>query len=154
LGFKSGTLGVDANTSPPLYDRDLDLPRQPAPTLSEQDIGRAQRVVVNPMLAILGGLLGLVVIRYALRYGEPGFFWISVLVFLISGCLIQFHCLDCGATGWLSTARRHACPSVISRSADVRPAGLRLGVGAQIRVWAWFLGVVALCYLVLSLARR
>jgi hypothetical protein len=33
-------------------------------------------------------------------------------------------------------------------------AGLRLGVRLQLRFWSWFFGLVALCYLVVSLARH
>jgi hypothetical protein len=145
---------VDQNPAPPLFDPDLDLPRLPTPAVSQQDVSRAQRVVVNPMLAILGGVVGFVLIQFALRRGAQGLFWLSLLVFIISIHAIQFHCLDCGTTGWIGAARDHACPDVLRRCLDRRRAGLRLGVRAQIRLWAWFLGLVALCYLVLSQAGR
>jgi hypothetical protein len=41
---------------------------------------------------------------------------VAVLVVFVLGLfLVQFHCLDCGATGWLVRYQRHACPKVVAR---------------------------------------
>jgi hypothetical protein len=137
-----------------VFDPDLDLPRQQPRSLTEQEIGQAQRLIINPMLGMLGWLLGVMTINYALRWHEPGLCWIALLMFMISICLIQFHCLDCGITGWFVTGRRHACPPVVRRAQEgVRP---RFGIGArnQIRAWVWSFGFVALVYLMFLLARH
>jgi hypothetical protein len=81
-------------------------------------------------------------------------FWAAIIMFVISCKLVQFHCLDCGRTGWFSAARAHACHSVLERTNERRSGGLILGAGAQMRVWAWLLGIAALSYWFLVLARR
>ena len=72
---------------------------------------------------------------------QPGLWWISS-VFALALLLIQFHCLDCGATGWLFRYQQHACPRVVARWQNQvvrRFHGPRL----RIQLIAWFIVTAA-----------
>jgi hypothetical protein len=54
--------------------------------------------------------------------------------------LIQYHCVDCGATGWALRHRRHACPEEVARWQNRRPLPRGLpSVGTQIVMWCFLL---------------
>ena len=52
--------------------------------------------------------------------------------------LLQFHCLDCGATGWLFRRARHACPAVVMRCENRVVRRFR-GPGVKTQLIAWFI---------------
>jgi hypothetical protein len=61
----------------------------------------------------------------------------------------QFHCLDCGTTGWLYGYRHHACPMVVARyeSREVRHY-LVPRVPTQVTIWFY---VLLACFLAVVL---
>ncbi|HEX3449846.1 MAG TPA: hypothetical protein VHS97_16450 [Isosphaeraceae bacterium] len=98
-----------------IFDHDLDAqPRRRIPTREDPPY-EYQRLVVNPFLTVL-----IWIIFSGLHRGiEPRLtaaVFVAVLVVFVLGLfLVQFHCLDCGATGWLVRYQRHACPKVVAR---------------------------------------
>jgi hypothetical protein len=133
------------------FDRDLDLrPRRSAPEPIEP-IEDRQRLVANPLLGVLFWLVACMMLRESVRRHElPLFAW-GLLFVLVGAVFMQFHCLDCGKTGWLLRSRSHACPAVIARRESKWVRQFRLpGLKVQLVVWFIFmmaalvLGVVAI----------
>ena len=91
------------------YDPDLDAPRARSPIRLDPYFRDYQRLVTNPFLAVLFTIpWGLAFRRMVLDKNLP----VTLVMLLgIAGivCLIQFHCLDCGATGCFFRWKRHAC---------------------------------------------
>jgi hypothetical protein len=122
------------------YDPDLDLPPQPQPPNPVESLKAYQRLVVNPFLAVLSGVGVFTVVRGAVQTRSLTLFFIGIGLMPVPFLLLQFHCLDCGATGWLLRYRRHACPAVVVRwqSRQLRRFhGPRLG--AQLQIWSYLL---------------
>ncbi len=63
---------MQTEPSPTLFDSDHDTPRGLPRGLSSNANSAYQRVIVNPLLAILGWLLAIVLIRYSTRSRQPG----------------------------------------------------------------------------------
>jgi hypothetical protein len=61
----------------------------------------------------------LVAVGVAIAFGREYRFdralQITALGILVALPLLQFHCLDCGKTGWFYHGRRHLCPRIIER---------------------------------------
>src|SRR5438105_489540 len=74
-----------------------------------------ESVAFLPFVAIMGWLLAIVLIRYSTRSHNLALYLTAILWLFVPFVLIQFHCLDCRATGWLLRVRHHACPSVVAR---------------------------------------
>jgi hypothetical protein len=139
---------VDQDAGPSLFDRDLDPPYRRAVLLSDE-VGRYQRVIVNPFLGVIGWLAELFLLGEVMssKRLEPFFLVLSSL--LLPLFLIQFHCLDCGATGWLHRVGRHVCPGVLARR-ERRTAWPRiLAPTVQFRIWFGFLVLAAVVYVIL-----
>ena len=102
-------------SGPDVYDRDLDP--QPRRSLDPAHVSIApyQRLIVNPFLAVLLFVIILAIVQTAIQTRTAGLFPLGLGLVLVDLFLVQFHCLDCGATGWLLRYRRHACPTVIAR---------------------------------------
>ncbi len=132
-----------------VFDPDLDpQPRRPARGQSAS-ILPFQRLVANPFLAVL-----LFVIVVALWHGAfvrhaPWLFQLGLGLSLVAFFLVQYHCLDCGATGWLIRYRRHACPAVVARWQRGERRRFR-GPGVRLQLWAWFVSLAAACVLGLA----
>ncbi len=121
---------------PDTFDPDLDLqPRRPE--ASTDPIDSYQRLVANPFLALLGWLVAFALLREALRHPNLPLFLTSLVVFIASVFLLQFHCLDCGATRWLPRYQRHACPAVVARQAYTSRRRIR-GPGIRTQLVGWF----------------
>jgi hypothetical protein len=102
-------------------------------------------VIVNPLLAILGWLLAIVLIRYSTRSHNLPLYLTAILWLFVPFVLIQFHCLDCRATGWLLRVRRHACPSVVARWISKESLrGRWPSITVQIHCWIYALVAVAI----------
>jgi len=136
------------------HDSDLDPPPQRGavddqPPLLPQEY---QRLVANPFLAIFA-LIGCVhSVQQA--FSTRTFAWLGLAVFclLAAGCLLHYHCLDCGATGTLLLWKRHACPSVLARRQTGRVRRLR-GPNPVVQTVLWGYLLVALGILAAVLLR-
>ena len=100
-----------ANAGRDTFDADLDRAPRPPEVLYEP-IDEYQRLVANPFLTLFGWLAAVGMVREAVLRRNWSLFLTSILVFLLSIFVLQFHCLDCGSTGWL---RRVSAPRVPRR---------------------------------------
>lgn len=148
---------VDNNPRSPLFDPQLDtsheLSTSRLPALPIEAIGEHQRLVVNPLVAILCSLAGVALIQHALRTRNVVLFGIGVGVLFLSLLLIQFHCRDCGATGWYLHASRHACASVVARWRQNVVARSGLRARTQLLIWSYVMIFSLLGYVVFTLSR-
>ena len=124
------------------FDHDLDAqPRRRIPT--PEDLPHEyQRLVVNPFLTVLAWITFAGLLRSVVPRHDAAGLAADIVVFALALLLIQFHCLDCGATGWLVRYQHHACPKVVARwqSRIIRRFhGPRL----RIQLVAWFILMLA-----------
>ena len=126
---------MDRDHLPSTYDRDFDRRPQRPPGLSdfEEPFEAHQRLIANPFLAILSWVAAIALIRTSLRHHSLALFLVAGGLFIVAFFLLQFHCLDCGKTGWLLRSRMHACPPLRFRSQDreVRCLDGRVIVGGE-----------------------
>jgi hypothetical protein len=145
---------VDRNAWTSTYDRDLDVQssRAAGPT---EPIDAYRRLVANPLLAVASCVLALVLLRASLQWRSLASFLMAIGLFSISIFFTQFHCLDCGRTIWLSAARRHACPMILSRwRAGLLPRWRFPGLKTQIVLWLYFLASATALILILFVLSR
>jgi hypothetical protein len=137
----------------PLLDTSLELSTSRGAALPFEAVGEHQRLVINPLVAILCILSGVALIQHALRTRNVVLFCTAVGVLFLSLLLIQFHCRDCGATGWYLHASRHACAAVVARwRRKVLPrSGLR--ARTQLLIWSYIMVFGLLGYVVFALSR-
>jgi hypothetical protein len=131
-----------------LFDAEIDTPRERPRAIPVDSVAGCQRLIINPFLAILGWLAAATMIRHSLRSHNLALHLISLLWLFVPLVLVQFHCLDCRATGWYVRAGRHACAGVLARWArgDRRsrwPRGR-----TQLVLWAYVLAAISLFYLI------
>jgi hypothetical protein len=135
---------VQTEPTPSLFDPDHDTPRSLPNGLRKGAVAAYQRVIVNPLLAILGWSLAMVLIRYSTRSHNLALYLSAILWLFVPFVLIQFHCLDCRATGWLLRVRRHACPAVVARWISKESLrGRWPSITVQIHCWIYALVAVA-----------
>lgn len=110
-----------------LLDPTLDAPGQFRGRSLGSDVSleRYQRLVANPFLGILALVGSFVAIRTACATGRFDLIVVATATIVFARWFLQFHCLDCGATGRLSRWREHACPAVVFRLATRRPRRFR-----------------------------
>jgi len=138
------------------FDRDVDSqPGLPA-RVPFESLREYQRIVVNPLLGVLAWLVMFALIRAGVKSRSSTLFLIGLSLVFVGLFLHQFHCLDCGATGWLFRYRRHACPSVVARYENREVRRFRLpNVPTQLTIWFYFLaGALLSVVLFLSTPRR
>ncbi len=149
---------VDNDPRLPVNDPQIDTPHELStsrlPAVPMEAIGWHQRLVVNPLLAILCSLAGIALIQHALRTRNVFLFGSAVTVLLLSLLLIQFHCRDCGATGWCLHASKHACAAVVARWRQNVSARSGLTARTQLLIWAYVMVFGLVGYVVLMLSRR
>jgi hypothetical protein len=131
---------MDFDAAGGTFDPELDLlPRRPG-RRTREPLDGYQLLVVNPLLVVLSWLVAVAVIRFAVRDLNLTVFVVGIVQMLLSMLLVQFHCLDCGATGWLLEHRRHSCPAVIARWQAQHVRRIHgPTVGAQILLWFLFI---------------
>ena len=133
-----------------IFDRDFDAqPRRRIPT-PEDPPYEYQRLVVNPLLTVLAWNAFLALLRTVVPRPDTAGLVVDIVVFALALLLIQFHCLDCGATGWLFRYQQHACPRVVARWQNQvvrRFHGPRL----RIQLIAWFI-VTAAAFVLFAIA--
>ena len=119
-----------------------------------ESIAYYQRLVVNPFLAlgILSATLALAV--YVSRPGNTG--RSPLLPAVLAGLLasyfsLQYHCLDCGATGMVHRWQRHACPKVRERWRTGFDFWARPRPTLRTQVAFWFLLVLIACFFAATL---
>ena len=96
-------------------DPDFDHPAR-AEHRPSADVARYyQRLVVNPFLAVITGCA---TCAAAMLARSVGIYWVLPTVtigVILAFTFLQYHCLDCGATGMYRRWRQHACPHVCDR---------------------------------------
>jgi hypothetical protein len=142
-------------TAPPPIPRDpeFDRPSRPdgrKPPLDE--VRFYQRLVVNPFLAVLTLFVTLVLISASATTTGAGLSrttrWagLSTLAAIVGSVLsmlaLQYHCLDCGATGWYHRWRRHACDRVVDRWRTPYSAASHFFPTARTQLVLWTLTIV------------
>jgi hypothetical protein len=133
-----------------IYDPDLDTPYR-SPAMEAESVAESQRLIANPSLVFLLWLLAYMVIRHALIGHHLGLFWLGLLLAIIPLPLGQFHCLDCGATGWALRAARHICPAVTARCHGQIVSWIRIPrLRTQFKIWVCVVILALLLYAILS----
>jgi hypothetical protein len=136
------------------FDPDLDLQRT-RPDRPGEPIVEHQRLVANPVLTVVGWLAAFGLIREAVRRRSLPLFFTAIALFFFSFLLLQFHCLDCGATRWLPAYRWHACPAAVARQANAatrRFRGPRLRT--QLALWFVFTAIALVLGMLVIAGRR
>jgi hypothetical protein len=135
-----------------LLDPTLDAPGHSlGPSLgSIGGLERYQRLLANPFLGVLALVGSFVAIRMACKTERFDVVVVATATIVFARWLLQFHCLDCGATGRLSRWREHACPAVVFRLATRSPRRFRGPTPpAQTALWLVTL-VIAIVALLLN----
>ncbi len=118
------------------FDRELDSspgrPRRNRPASLEE----CQRIIVNPFLAVTAWVAAFALVRESIQTRSLPLLEVGIVLLFVAFLLFQFHCMDCGATDWLSRYRSHACSAVVLRSQnhEVRRY-TRPGVKTQLIAW-------------------
>jgi hypothetical protein len=147
------TKGVDRNLTSPVFDPDQDIPRRAAVPLTLEQIRGNQRLVVNPILAILATLLAVGLIYQSIRTRNVMVFGAACGLLFCALPLFQFHCLDCGAVGWYLRSGRHVCPSIARRCGQGGQSRPGLGARTQFLLWIYALCIGLLGYAVFTVTR-
>jgi hypothetical protein len=140
---------VDRKPRSNTYDREIDDARDGVRNYPEP-IHLYRRLVANPLLGVADCAFAVLLIRYALEHRVLALFIFGIV--LMPGVLFfsQFHCLDCGATGWLLAGRRHICPRLLVRWHEGRPSPWPFpGLKTQMILWLYVLASVAGLLLIL-----
>ncbi len=142
---------MEATRRPHPADPEFDPSPAVQPRLRDFDPLEHQRLVVNPFLAVLG-LIGLGQATLGLfrsRFSDLAI--VTIVLMAVLPYLIQYHCLDCGRTGSYLLNKEHACPGVLARWREGRRSRFPFPTPwAQLLVWGWVLGAVALLLTVLA----
>lgn len=134
-----------------LPQHDLDFDRLPvrSPILLDPYFQEYQRLVSNPFLALAALIPWYVAIRRAfLAKHVPMILLLFASLFGIA-YLLQFHCLDCGATGSLFRWKRHACDRAIARQLGYARRRWLLGPNPMTQTVLWGITVVVVGFLAL-----
>jgi hypothetical protein len=137
-----------------IFDPDMDSglrrPVEPYWPLSE-----CQRLIANPALGLLICLAAYLAIRHGLFVRHLGLFVFGLILFVVPLPLGQYHCLDCGATGWALRAGRHACPAVVARQHHPDARWLRIPrLRTQFKLWLVAIVLALLVYAILGSPRH
>jgi len=137
------------------FDPDLDMlpPRLESP--GGAPVWEFQRLIVNPLLAIIA-LLGVwSVFRYSLQIRNLPLFLLSLVLAIVCPFLIQYHCVDCGRLDFTIRARRHACLHVVRRMRlDEDPPFPALSIRFQVTAWVVMILVAGLMYEIMATGFR
>jgi hypothetical protein len=136
-----------------LFDHDQDLAPAPRPTIAVEELTDHHRLVVNPMLAILDVVGSMALIGHAIQTRNAALFLAAVGLLLLVFLLFQFHCLDCGATGWYIHANRHACEAVLGRCTQGAARSARLSARTQRLIWVYIVVAGVLAATLMAVAR-
>lgn len=112
------------------------------------------RLVANPFLTFLGWVAAGSALKAGLATRNLTLSISALIGLSASSLFIQYHCLDCGRTGWVLRARRHVCPLGAARgSMDGAGRWLGPGLSTQIKIWL-AIAILAACYYLLTTAEN
>jgi hypothetical protein len=121
-----------------IFDPDLDnQPRRQA-FVPADPVDKYQRLVANPFLTVLAWIVLAGLLRGVAPGQELAGLGAGIVVFMMSLLLIQFHCLDCGATGCLLRRHHHICPKVMIRWQNQIVRRFH-GPGLGLQLVGWFI---------------
>jgi len=127
-------------SGPDVFDRELDPQPQIPARADSASVLPFQRLLVNPFLAVLVCVIIVALWREAYARESRWLFQLGVALTIVVVFLFQYHCLDCGVTGWLLRYRQHACPTVVSRMQRREWRRFR-GPGVRLQLAAWLIFV-------------
>lgn len=110
------------------------------------------RLIANPFPAFLGWVIAGSALKAGLATRNLTLFISALIGLSVSFLFIQYHCLDCGQTGWFLRASRHVCPlrvASVSMGGEGRWSGPALST--QIKIWL-AIAIVTACYYLLNTA--
>jgi hypothetical protein len=129
-------------------DRGVEGRRRSPHGIPFEFVAHYQRIVVNPFLGVLAWAIMVAVIDAGVRRRSLTLFLSGLSLLVVGFAVQQFHCLDCGATGWLYRYRRHACASVVARYENVEFRRIRIpNVPTQVTIWTYVLAGALLLFL-------
>jgi hypothetical protein len=145
---------MSRTTGQHIFDPDIDRLQRP-PVAPDRSPSECQRLIANPALALLVCVAAYLAIRHALVVRHLGLFVTGMILFVAALPLGQYHCLDCGASGWALRAARHACPAVWSRSHHPNGGWLRIPrLRTQFKLWLATVVLALVFYAILALPRH
>jgi hypothetical protein len=124
------------------FDRDLDTQVRRPVSDSLEPVDEYQRLVANPFLAVLAWFAAFALVSESAKRQNLALFMTGIILLFVACFFLQFHCLDCGMTGWLLRSWAHACPAVIARRQS-RFVRRFHGPGVKLQVVAWFILLMA-----------
>lgn len=127
------------------YDPEFDPAPARRPFLFSADPYTYQRLVVNPLLSLLALIGWVALMRFGYRERFLTAFLLAQVLPVLAFFAVQYHCLDCGATGPLSRWKVHACESVVTRQHAGRPRRFR-GPNPRSQLLLWIYGLIATAY--------
>lgn len=111
---------MEAQTAPPiLHDPELDPPvRRQVRRLPPRELlvpQEYQRLVTNPFLTLALFVVWLKLVEIAFDWRSLWLGGMALVGLVAVFGTLQYHCRDCGRTGWLFHWRTHACDAVVAR---------------------------------------
>lgn len=126
----------------PAHDPEFDPAPARRPIVHDDDFWAYQRLVVNPFLAFLALIGWVALTHFGYRERLLLAFLLAQVFPVMAYFAVQYHCLDCAATGRLSRWRGHACESVVARRLAGRPRRFR-GPNPRSQMLLWIYGLMA-----------
>lgn len=117
------------------FEPDLDTATYPS-RMTADDVASQRRLVVNPLLAVVAMAGVWALFRYSLEVRNLALFASTLFAAFVCTLLVQFHCLDCGQSGFVLRSRGHACPAIVQRiRAGENPPGFPPSIYTQMKLW-------------------
>ena len=110
---------MQANPRSHGLDPELGTSQGPSRGVAPEFVREHTRIIINPFLVLLGWSSTGYLLQLGLKTRDPGLSLAALMGLLLSTLLIQYHCLDCGETGWAIRAARHLCPLAAARAFHV-----------------------------------
>jgi hypothetical protein len=135
--------GIDSE--PRAYDPEFDVTRHGRQYFVNPYFHEHQRLVANPFLALASLIPWMLLFRHVFVARHLGALIGLLALVAVIPCLLQYHCLDCGATGMLFRWRRHACARVLARQVLATRGRFRgPNPTTQTVLWGYAIVIVAL----------
>ena len=151
MARRSHRSGLETAVTRP-HDPDFDRfpPTRPISDPGHALPGNYRRIVANPFLAIFWLFVCFRCTLWLHELNAPPFVGARFVIgvgYLVVVIFFQYHCLDCGRTGWLGGWSRHSCERVRIRETYSGPRRFR-GPEPEIQTLLLLFGfsLVALCY--------
>lgn len=134
------------------FDPEFDPPPLPSTGRDGAFVRSQTHLIANPFPTFLGWIIAGSALKAGLVKRNLMLSISALIGLLVASVFIQYHCLDCGRTGWIFRARRHVCPLGAARGSmggTRRWAGPALST--QIKIWL-AIAIFAACYYLLNAA--